>query len=75
MRLRTFLSGDAGVSALLCQRLADFLAAGTSYPAVPAQAAGTAGEILALAHAFGPLAGIGRGADPRRGGRRGAATG
>jgi histidine ammonia-lyase len=59
VRLRTFLSGDAGVSASLCQRLADFLAADI-VPAVPAQAAGTAGEILALAHAFGPLAGIGR---------------
>ena len=59
VRLRTFLSGDAGVSALLCQRLADFLSADL-VPAVPAQAAGTAGEILALAHAFGPLAGIGR---------------
>jgi histidine ammonia-lyase len=59
VRLRTFLSGDAGVSAALCQRLADFLAAGI-VPAVPAQAAGTAGEILALAHAFGPLAGIGQ---------------
>jgi len=59
VRLRTFLSGDAGVSAGLCQRLADFLAAGI-VPAVPAQAAGTAGEILALAHAFGPLAGIGQ---------------
>ena len=59
VRLRTFLSGDAGVSARLCQRLAEFLAADI-VPAVPAQAAGTAGEILALAHAFGPLAGIGR---------------
>jgi histidine ammonia-lyase len=58
VRLRTFLSGDAGVSAQLCQRLADFLAAGI-VPAVPAEAAGTAGEIVQLAHAFGPLAGIG----------------
>ncbi|HMH91420.1 MAG TPA: aromatic amino acid lyase [Streptosporangiaceae bacterium] len=58
VRLRTFLSGDAGVSAELCQRLADFLAAGI-VPAVPAEAAGTAGEIVQLAHAFGPLAGIG----------------
>ena len=59
VRLRTFLSGDAGVSAQLCQRLADFLAAGI-VPAVPAQAAGSAGEIVQLAHAFGPLAGLGR---------------
>jgi histidine ammonia-lyase len=58
VRLRTFLSGDAGVSAELCQRLADFLAAGI-VPAVPADAAGTAGEIVPLSHAFGPLAGIG----------------
>jgi histidine ammonia-lyase len=59
VRLRTFLSGDAGVSAQLCQRLADFLAAGI-VPAVPAQAAGSAGEIVQLAHAFGPLAGVGQ---------------
>jgi histidine ammonia-lyase len=58
VRLRTFLSGDAGVSAELCQRLAGFLAAGL-VPAVPADAAGTAGEIVPLSHAFGPLAGIG----------------
>jgi histidine ammonia-lyase len=58
VRLATFLSGDAGVSAQLCQRLADFLTAGI-VPAVPAGAAGTAGEIVQLAHAFGPLAGIG----------------
>jgi histidine ammonia-lyase len=58
VRLRTFLSGDAGVSADLCQRLACFLAAGI-VPAVPAEAAGNAGEIVPLAHAFGPLAGIG----------------
>jgi histidine ammonia-lyase len=58
VRLRTFLSGDAGVSAALCQRLADFLAAGLA-PAVPALAAGSAGEIAQLAHAFGPLVGLG----------------
>jgi histidine ammonia-lyase len=58
VRLRTFLSGDAGVSADLCRRLAEFLAAGI-VPAVPAEAAGTAGEIVQLSHAFGPLAGIG----------------
>jgi histidine ammonia-lyase len=58
-RLLTFLSGDAGVSAALCQRLADFLNQGI-VPAVPRQGAGTAGEITQLAHAFGPLAGIGR---------------
>ena len=59
VRLLTFLSGDAGVSAALCQRLADFLNQGI-VPAVPRQGAGTAGEITQLAHAFGPLAGTGR---------------
>jgi histidine ammonia-lyase len=59
VRLRTFLSGDAGVSAELCQRLVDFLDAGI-VPAVPRTGAGSAGEIIPLAHAFGPLAGIGQ---------------
>jgi histidine ammonia-lyase len=59
VRLRTFLSGDSGVSAELCQRLVDFLDAGI-VPAVPRTGAGSAGEIIPLAHAFGPLAGIGR---------------
>jgi histidine ammonia-lyase len=58
VRLRTFLSGDAGVSAGLCQRLVDLLDAGLM-PAVPRTGAGCAGEIVPLAHAFGPLAGIG----------------
>ncbi len=58
VRLRTLLSGDAGVSAGLCQRLTDFLAADV-VPAVPRDAAGSAGEIVQLAHAFGPLAGVG----------------
>jgi len=58
VRLRTFLSGDAAVSASLCQRLADFLAAGI-VPAVPRDGAGSAGEIIQLAHCFGPLAGLG----------------
>ena len=58
VRLRTFLSGDAAVSARLCQRLTDFLAAGI-VPAVPRDGAGCAGEIIQLSHCFGPLAGIG----------------
>jgi histidine ammonia-lyase len=58
VRLRTFLSGDAGVSGRLCQRLADFLNQGI-VPAVPRTGVGSAGEIMPLAHAFGPLAGIG----------------
>jgi histidine ammonia-lyase len=59
VRLRTFLSGDAGVSAALCRRLADMLGAGL-VPAVPRTGVGCAGEIVPLAHAFGPLCGIGR---------------
>jgi histidine ammonia-lyase len=59
VRLRTFLSGDAGVSAVLCQRLVDLLDLGL-LPAVPRTGAGCAGEIVPLAHAFGPLAGIGQ---------------
>ena len=59
VRLLTFLAGDAAVSAGLCQRLADLLNHDI-VPAVPRAAAGTAGEITQLAHAFGPLAGIGR---------------
>ena len=58
-RLRTFLSGDSGVSAALCQRLVDLLDA-EILPAVPRTGVGCAGEIVPLAHAFGPLAGIGR---------------
>ena len=59
VRLLTFLSGDAAVSAGLCRRLADFL----NYrivPAVPRAGVGAAGEIMQLAHAFGPVAGIGQ---------------
>src|SRR6516162_1758466 len=59
VRLLTFLSGDAAVSAELCQRLADFLN-DALVPAVPRTGAGAAGEIMQLAHAFGPVAGIGR---------------
>jgi len=59
VRLLTFLSGDAAVSAELCQRLADFLNYGL-VPAVPRGGAGAAGEIMQLAHAFGPVAGVGR---------------
>jgi histidine ammonia-lyase len=58
VRLLTFLSGDAAVSGELCQRLADFLNHGI-VPAVPRTGAGAAGEIMQLAHAFGPVAGIG----------------
>lgn len=59
VRLLTFLAGDAAVSAGLCLRLADFLNL-RIVPAVPRTGAGSAGEITPLAHAFGPLAGIGQ---------------
>jgi histidine ammonia-lyase len=58
VRLLTFLSGDAAVSGELCQRLASFLNRGL-VPAVPRGGAGAAGEIMQLAHAFGPVVGIG----------------
>jgi histidine ammonia-lyase len=56
VRLLTFLSGDAAVSAGLCRRLAEFLDSGI-VPAVPRTGMGAAGEIMQLAHAFGPLVG------------------
>jgi len=68
VRLRTFLSGDSGVSAGLCQRLVDLLDSGL-VPAVPRTGVGCAGEIVPLAHAFGPLAGIGRVLTPAGGTR------
>jgi histidine ammonia-lyase len=58
VRLRTFLSGDSGVSAALCQELVALLESGV-VPAVPRTGVGSAGEIIPLAHAFGPLVGIG----------------
>ncbi|GAA1533034.1 aromatic amino acid lyase [Kribbella lupini] len=57
-RLRTFLTGDAGVSAELCLQLVALLNSGY-VPAIPLEGAGSAGEIIPLAHAFGPLVGIG----------------
>ncbi len=59
VRLRTFLSGDSGVSAALCQELVGLLESGVA-PAVPRTGVGSAGEIIPLAHAFGPLVGIGQ---------------
>ena len=67
-RLLTFLTGDAAVSGALCQRLADFLNHGI-VPAVPRTGAGSAGEIMPLAHAFGPVAGLGRVLGPDGGAR------
>ncbi|TCM47161.1 aromatic amino acid lyase [Kribbella sp. VKM Ac-2568] len=57
-RLRTFLTGDAGVSPELCLQLVALLNSGV-VPAIPVGGAGSAGEIIPLAHAFGPLVGIG----------------
>ncbi|MEV6411391.1 aromatic amino acid lyase [Kribbella sp. NPDC051718] len=57
-RLKTFLTGDAGVSPELCLQLVAVLDSGM-VPAIPAAGAGSAGEIIPLAHAFGPLVGIG----------------
>src|SRR5262249_5147132 len=59
VRLLTFLSGDAAVSAGLCMRLAEFLDSGIG-PAVPRPRMGGAGAVSPLAHAIGPLAGIGQ---------------
>jgi histidine ammonia-lyase len=58
VRLLTFRSGDAAVSAGLCQRLIELLNLDL-VPAIPRTGMGAAGEIMQLAHAFGPLAGIG----------------
>src|SRR5580692_10453252 len=55
---RLLLGRAAGGPAELCTRIAAFLGAGI-VPAVPAEGAGSAGEIIQLAHAFGPLAGVG----------------
>lgn len=57
-RLKTLLTGDAGVSPELCQQLVALLNSGL-VPAIPSSGAGSAGEIIPLAHAFGPLVGIG----------------
>ena len=59
VRLVTFLLGDAAVSAALCERLAELLNRGV-VAAVPRGGMGSAGEIMQLAHAFGPLAGLGQ---------------
>ncbi|MET3806300.1 histidine ammonia-lyase [Nakamurella sp. UYEF19] len=58
VRLRTFLLGDAGVSPELVTLLVRFLEADI-HPAIPATGVGSAGEIIPLAHAFGPLLGVG----------------
>ena len=57
VRVRNFLVGDAGVSPELVVLLVRFLAEDL-LPAIPASGSGSAGEIIPLAHAFGPLTGI-----------------
>ena len=59
VRLRTFLSGDAGVSPELCAWLVTLLESDL-VPAVPRAGSGAAGEIIPLAHAWGHLAGVGQ---------------
>jgi histidine ammonia-lyase len=58
VRLRTFLNGDAAVSAALCGRLAESIALGV-LPAVPRRPTGAAGEIVGLAHLGAALTGAG----------------
>ncbi|MFI6674993.1 aromatic amino acid lyase [Kribbella sp. NPDC050470] len=53
-RLRTFLTGDAGVSVELVQQLVAYINSGR-VPEIPVAGAGSAGEIIPLAHAFGSL--------------------
>src|SRR5258708_30767544 len=55
-RLRSFLNGDAAVSARLCSRLAESIALGV-LPALPRRPMGVAGEIVGLAHLGAALLG------------------
>ncbi|MDX6555816.1 MAG: histidine ammonia-lyase [Miltoncostaeaceae bacterium] len=57
-RLVSLLSGHAGASAALCAFLADRLNDGF-VPAVPRGSDGTAGEVIALSHAFQTVLGVG----------------
>jgi histidine ammonia-lyase len=58
-RLASFLGGQAGVTPDLSVFLADRLNDGF-VPAIPRTGVGCAGEIIPLAHAFGPFIGIGQ---------------
>ncbi|WP_051427408.1 aromatic amino acid lyase [Arthrobacter sp. H20] len=58
VRLRTFLTGDSGVSEHLCVRLAALLS-DDLLPAIPRTRIGAAGEIIPLAHLGGALTGSG----------------
>lgn len=57
-RLAGFLSGHAGVTAELCQFLAERLN-DEFVPAIPREAMGCAGEIIPLSHAFQTFIGVG----------------
>ena len=54
-RLANFLDGHAAVSSTLVENVVALLNGGEPLPAVPVQGNGGSGEILALAHLFGPL--------------------
>jgi histidine ammonia-lyase len=58
LRLTGFLGGAAGVSAELCELLAERLNDGWS-PVVPARGISSAGEVIALSHLFQTLVGEG----------------
>ncbi len=62
-RLRTFLNGDAAVSAGLCQQLAALLNTDV-VPAIPSTGLGAAGEIIALAHLGALITGSGSALGP-----------
>lgn len=62
-RLRTFLNGDAAVSAGLCEHLAALLNADV-VPAIPSTGLGAAGEIIALAHLGALITGSGSALSP-----------
>jgi len=57
-RLAGFMSGHAGVTAELCQFLADRLN-DDFVPAIPREGMGCAGEIIPLSHAFQTFIGVG----------------
>lgn len=58
-RLVNFVSCSSGVSAALCRFLVDRLNDDFT-PAVPRRGSGTAGDIIALSHAFQTFVGVGR---------------
>ncbi|MFC6161084.1 aromatic amino acid lyase [Kribbella jiaozuonensis] len=57
-RLKTFLTGDSAVSVGLIHQLVALINSRHT-PTIPAEGAGSAGEIIPLAHAAGPLVGVG----------------